>query len=84
MTTLFALPADDELTLSDSDLERVTGTPQAKLQIDWLRANGWAFTLTRAGRPTVGRLYANLKLSGVDVATIVNPQGFELDLSAIQ
>lgn len=84
MTTLFALPADDELTLSDSDLERLTGTPQAKLQIDWLRTNGWAFTLTRAGRPTVGRLYANLKLSGVEVATIVKPQGFELNLSAIQ
>lgn len=84
MTTLLALPAKDELHLSDAELEAITGASQPRLQIDWLRLNGWAHTLTRAGRPVVGRLYANLKLSGVEVATIVRSDGFELNLSAIQ
>lgn len=84
MTTLLALPARDELHLSDGELEGLTGATQARLQIEWLRLNGWAHTLTRAGRPVVGRLYANLKLSGIEVATIVRPEGFELNLSAIQ
>lgn len=84
MSTLLALPPRDELQLSDAEIEGITGASQVKLQIDWLRLNGWAFTLTRGGRPVVGRLYANLKLSGVEVATIVRPEGFELNLSAIQ
>ena len=84
MSTLLALPPRDELQLSDAELEGITGASQARLQIVWLRLNGWAFTLTRAGRPVVGRLYANLKLSGVEVATIVRSEGFELNLSAIQ
>jgi len=84
MTTLLALPAEDELQLTEVELMKLTGTPQHSLQIDWLKEKRWAYTLTRSGRPVVGRLYANLKLSGVEVATIVSPQGFELDLSAIQ
>jgi hypothetical protein len=84
MTTLLALPAEDELQLTDAELAKLTGTPQHSLQIDWLKGNRWAYTLTRAGRPVVGRLYANLKLSGVEVATIVSPQAFELNFSAIQ
>lgn len=84
MSALLSLPAVDELQLSDAELERIIGASQPRLQIEWLREKGWAFTLTRAGRPVVGRLYANLKLSGVEVTTIVRSEGFELNLSAIQ
>lgn len=84
MTTLLPLPQKDELHLSDNELEAVTGASQTKLQLEWLRLNGWAYSVTRSGRPVVGRLYANLKLSGVEVATIVRSEGFELNLSAIQ
>ncbi len=71
MSTLLALPPRDELQLSDAELEGITGACQIKLQIDWLKEKGWSFTLTRSGRPVVGRLYANLKLSGVEVKTII-------------
>lgn len=70
MSALLHLPAVDELQLTEAELAGITGTPQHKLQIEWLKANGWVFTLTRAGRPVVGRLYANLKLANVDVATM--------------
>jgi hypothetical protein len=81
---LLDLPAPDQLQLTADELDRLTGSPMTALQIEWLRANGWAYTLTRAGKPVVGRLYANLKLSGVEVATMVSPGSWQPNLSAIQ
>ncbi len=80
---LLDLPAPDQLQLTFEELERLTGSPQAALQIEWLKTNGWAYTLTRAGKPVVGRLYANLKLSGVEVATIVRPSAWQPDFGAL-
>lgn len=81
---LLTLPEADQLQLTPDELERLTGAAQTALQLEWLRANGWAYTLTRAGKPVVGRLYANLKLSGVEVATMVSPGSWQPNLSAIQ
>lgn len=81
---LLPLPEADQLQLTPEELERLTGAAQTALQLEWLRTNAWAYTLTRAGKPVVGRLYANLKLSGVDVATIVQPSAWQPDFSAIQ
>ena len=83
MTTLLALPARDELQLSEDELARLTGTPQTARQLEWLKANGWAYSLTCGRRPVVGRLYANLKLSGVEVATMIQPQEWTPDMMAI-
>jgi hypothetical protein len=83
-TPLIGLPQADALQLNADELAALTGTPQTALQLEWLRANGWAHTLTRAGKPVVGRLYANLKLSGVEVATIVQPSAWQPNFSAIQ
>lgn len=81
-TALLPLPPRDDLQLSDAELVGITGTNQARLQIEWLKANGWAHATTRAGRPVVGRLYANLKLSGVEVATMITPQEWTPDTGA--
>jgi len=83
-TTLLGLPPCDELQLTPSELERMTGTPVARLQIEWLQSNGWKFAKTRAGVPVVGRLYANLKMAGVEMATIVAPEAWEPNFSAVQ
>ena len=83
-TPLIGLPQADALQINADELAALTGTPQTALQLEWLRANGWAHTLTRAGKPVVGRLYANLKLSGVEVATIVQPSAWQPNFSAIQ
>jgi hypothetical protein len=83
MTTLLALPEVDQLQLTELELAGITGTPQHKLQVDWLRANAWAFSLTRSGRPVVGRLYANLKLSGVEVKTMIQAEEWTPAMEAI-
>lgn len=82
--TMLPLPSPDELQLTPAELESLTGAAQTALQLDWLRVNGWAFSLTRAGKPVVGRLYANLKLSGVEVATMIAPGSWQPNMAAIQ
>lgn len=83
MSTLLALPPPDELQLTAAELAGITGSPLARLQIEWLKANRWAHTLTRGGEPVVGRLYANLKLSGVEVKTMIQAEEWSPDMAAI-
>ncbi|WP_423600942.1 DUF4224 domain-containing protein [Roseateles sp. MS654] len=83
MQALLNLPSVDQLQLTEAELEGVAGSPQYRLQIEWLKANGWAFTLTRAGRPVVGRLYANLKLANIDTAAMAPSTEWSPDLSAL-
>lgn len=83
MTSLLNLPAVGELQLSETELEGLVGSPQHRLQIEWLKSNGWAHTLTRGGRPVVGRLYANLRLANVDVATMAPSQEWSPNASAL-
>ena len=52
-------------TLADEELATITGHQIPSKQIQWLTENHWEFVLTGARRPTVGRVYARLKLSGV-------------------
>lgn len=82
---LVPLPNEGELTLTKAELAGITGSPQARLQVEWLEKNRWRFTLTRAGEPVVGRLYANLKLGGVELAqvTIGSTDEWEPNASAI-
>ena len=83
MHALLSLPNVDQLQLTEAELSGITGTPQHKLQIDWLNANSWSFALTRAGRPVVGRLYANLKLSGIEVSTMAPAREWEPHMPAL-
>ncbi|MDT8998383.1 DUF4224 domain-containing protein [Paucibacter sp. APW11] len=84
MNAILGLPQRDELQLTAEELERMTGTPVPRLQIHWLESNGWKFIKTRAGVPVVGRLYANLKMGGVEMANIVAPEAWEPDFSSVQ
>lgn len=80
---LLPLPNSGELLLTDLELQSLSGAQQYRLQIDWLTDNGWVFFRTRAGRPVVGRLYANLKLANVELKQVWECRRFELDLTAI-
>lgn len=79
---LLTLPEVGALQLSDEELKGLAGSTQSRLQVEWLEANGWVFFLTRGGRPIVGRLYANLKLAGVDLRDIHTK--FQLNMDAIR
>lgn len=80
---LLPLPGVDELLLTDAELAKLTGATQWRLQLDWLQTNGWVFFCTRAGRPVVGRLYANLRLANVELRVLLEPRAFSLNVAAI-
>ncbi|WP_343625408.1 DUF4224 domain-containing protein [Roseateles puraquae] len=80
---IFALPDAGELLLTDVELHGLTGVQQRRLQIEWLKDNGWVFFISRVGRPVVGRLYANLKLAGLELPTFADAAPFRLNISAI-
>lgn len=56
-------------TLTDDEIATITGAVRAALQIEWLRANKWIYTTTRAGNPVVGRFYARMRLAGIEPDT---------------
>lgn len=53
-------------TLADDELALITGYQIPSKQIQWLTQNQWEFVLTGARRPIVGRIYARMKLAGVN------------------
>ena len=54
--------------LTEDEIATITGylTPSRKIQ--WLASNGWKHVLSGARRPVVGRLYARLKLAGLNAS----------------
>jgi hypothetical protein len=77
MTTLFNLPETGDETLTADALAKITGAARRDLQIEWLKKNRWHFTTNRSGDPIVGRLYANLKLSGIEAKTMLREEAWE-------
>lgn len=64
-----------ELTLSEAELERITGYRYPAWQRRWLKAHKWRFDQDRLGRPIVARAYY-LQRQGVtapDVSTSAEP-----------
>jgi hypothetical protein len=74
------LPA--EPTLDAEGLEKITGKSQAAKQITWLKDHGWIFELDLDGHLVVGKLYAHLRLAGLNPAAMstepANAGGFDL------
>lgn len=83
MKALFALPLDSE-TLSGEELQQICGCARRNDQITWLNAAGWTYVQNRAGEPVVGRLYARLKLAGINPSGLQNLGGWDLDVSTIR
>lgn len=71
-------------TLTDEELAVITGYQVPSKQIAWLDDNCWSYVLTGAHRPIVGRVYARLKLAGVNPsATNAVAETWTLDLSRV-
>jgi Domain of unknown function (DUF4224) len=52
-------------TLTQDELQHLTGAARKKDQTTWLEENGWVFVKNRGGDPIVGRLYARMMLAGI-------------------
>jgi hypothetical protein len=77
MTTLFNLPETGDETLTSEALAKITGAARRDLQIEWLKKHKWQHTTNRGGDPIVGRLYANLKLAGIEPKTMLREESWE-------
>jgi len=81
VTAIFELPIPSE-TLAADELSEITGARTSDGQRSWLDANRWKYHTNRAGRPIVGRMYARLKLAGIE-ASALTPQAWAPDFSQI-
>ena len=71
-------------TLTDEELSTITGYQIPSKHIQWLANNHWEFVLTGARRPIVGRVYARMKLAGVQpFAVKAAAEAWTLDLSKV-
>jgi len=85
MSAIFELTLQSE-TLSADEISEISGCSRKGDQIDWLSRNGWVFIQNRAGLPIIGRLYARLKLAGINPALLATPEagGWQPDFSKVQ
>lgn len=74
MTAIFELPLPSE-TLNPDDASRSQAPRHATASAPGSTPTAGSPHANRAGRPIVGRMYARLKLAGIDAATLA-PQGW--------
>lgn len=58
---------NDSEFLTQDEVAEVTGYKHVTSQREWLDKNGWAYVLNSANRPIVGRWFARMRLSGVQL-----------------
>lgn len=83
MTAIFEMPISSE-TLAQEELAEITGCPRKGDQIEWLTCNGWTYHKNKAGQAIVGRLYARLKMAGINPAGLATTGGWTPDLSSVK
>lgn len=70
--------------LTEEEIAIITGYLSPTRQIQWLTANGWKHVLSGARRPVVGRLYARLKLAGLNASEAnVATETWTLDMTRV-
>jgi Domain of unknown function (DUF4224) len=83
MSAIFEMSIPTE-TLSHEEVEAITGAARKGEQIQWLASNGWIYCTTRAGEPVVGRLYARLKMAGINPQALQTSGGWVPDLTQVR
>jgi hypothetical protein len=81
VTLQISLP--EQLRLSPEELYQITRRRPLRLQIEWLKANHWEYTLDADKGILVGKLYAHVRLAGLQPAALISSPagagGFNLD-----
>lgn len=83
MTAIFEMTLATE-TLAADEIGHITGCARKGDQIEWLACNGWTHHKNKAGEPIVGRMYARLKLAGINPAALTTTGGWVPDFSGIR
>ena len=82
MSALFEFPIFSE-TLGPAEIEEITGAKTSTNQISWLKENSWSYLVKKSGHPVVGRMYARLKLSGINPADMAPKAAWIPDFSSL-
>lgn len=82
MTAIFEFPLLDE-TLSPEEVEKITGHARKAEQATWLTNNHWAFHQNKRDEPIIGRLYARLKMAGINPSAMTTTGGWVPDFSKL-
>jgi hypothetical protein len=83
MNSILESPLTSEI-LSQEEVQDISGCCRKGDQIKWFNAKGWTFITNRAGEPVVGRLYARLKLTGINPAMLSAPAAWTPDFSKVR
>jgi len=85
MSAMFELSISSE-TLTEEEVNEISGCIRKSDQAEWLTKNGWVFFQNRAGAPKVGRLYARLRMAGINPASLATPAagGWQFDASKVR
>lgn len=83
MVAIFEMSLASE-TLSQEELIQITGSSRRADRTAWLQKEGWNFVKNKSGEPIVGRLYARLKLSGINPGVLATSGGWVPDMSNVK
>jgi hypothetical protein len=75
MTITLQISLPDALVLTADELAQLTKRKPLRLQMEWLKSHGWPFTLDLDKGLLVGRLYAHLRLAGLQPEDVVANTG---------
>ncbi len=82
MTALFELPIASE-TLTTDELVQITGCSRHSDQLKWLESNHWTHHKNKGGEAVVGRLYARLKMAGINAESIAPQKSWKPDFASL-
>jgi hypothetical protein len=85
MGAIFELHLATE-TLSSEEVVDITGCARRADQVLWLDRNRWVYHTNKAGIPVVGRMYARMKMAGINPASLATPAaaGWQADFSKVR
>lgn len=65
LTQILDAPMESEVLRAD-EVAAISGHKSSIDQAKWLTANSWRFHVSGEGKPVVGRMYARLKMCGIE------------------
>lgn len=72
MSAIFEFHLASE-TLNSEEVAEISGCQRRADQIAWLNRAGWLYHTNKAGLPVIGRMYARLKMAGINPAALASP-----------
>lgn len=69
--------------LQADELVEVTGYKHVASQKEWLDKNGWKYVVNGSGRPIVSRLYARMRMAGLEPTVSGMQSAWKPDFSAL-